>query len=119
MVLSEITDQSDRNEVQHDRVDDFMRTKLCFENTGNRTPQPTNENRGQKTHRNEKPGRQIREGDTDPGGRKCCDVKLTFSSDVEETTAEPDEHCKTSKNQWSRMKQCVANAIWPRQSTSD
>ena len=38
VILGEVTQQGDRDEVQHDRVDDFMRSELRFQQTWNASP---------------------------------------------------------------------------------
>jgi len=39
MILGEVTDERDRDEVQHDRVDNFVRSKPCFQDTRNGAPE--------------------------------------------------------------------------------
>ena len=51
MILRQIAAESDRNEVQHDRVDNFMRSKLRFQDAGNATPDRTSADRGDETER--------------------------------------------------------------------
>src|SRR5947209_952315 len=50
MILSEVTEQRDRDEVQHDRVDDFMRSELRFEYPRDASPNCSRANRGDATH---------------------------------------------------------------------
>ena len=39
VILREVADQRDGDEVQHDRVDDFVRAKARFQHTGNGAPE--------------------------------------------------------------------------------
>jgi hypothetical protein len=39
MILREVTDERDRDEVQHDRVDNFVRSKPCFQDSRNGAPE--------------------------------------------------------------------------------
>src|SRR5207253_8468530 len=51
MILREVTYQRDGDEVQHDRVDDFMRSELRFEYSRDASPNCSRANRGDATHR--------------------------------------------------------------------
>ena len=79
VILREVTDQRDRDEVQHDRVDDFVRTNTP---SALRESRPTTRDQDRGEHR-------IRNGDErfanliPPRRRKRGDVELTFRADVE------------------------------------
>ena len=83
VILREVTDQRDGDEVQHDRVDDFMRAKPRFQDAGNRAPERAHQDRSHKTQRNQAATELVRECDSDPRGRERGDVELSFSADVE------------------------------------
>ena len=119
VILREVTDKRDGDEVQHDRVDDFMRAKLCFQDTRNRGPERAAEYGGGEAERNQKPRRQVCESDSDPRGCEGGDVELAFGADVEESAAEADENSEAGEDQRRGVKECVADAVGPRQCAAE
>src|SRR6185503_15545689 len=83
VILRKVTDQRHRNEVQHDRVDDLVRSKSRFQNARNRPPKGATEYRGEEAERNEQPWAEICELNSNPCCRERGDVELTFGADVE------------------------------------
>src|SRR6267142_3633028 len=113
VVLRKVTKECYGQEVQHDRVDDFVRSEACLQDPGNRTPHAASHHCGQKTHGDQKPRGQISERDSDPRGRESSDIKLPFGSNVEQAATESNEHGKAGENQWGRIKKCVAYSDGP------
>src|SRR2546423_10378545 len=116
MILGEVTEQRERNEVQHDGGDDFVRSELRFEYARDAAPdrpgdnrgdaaQRHQNNRGQMSDRRNKSVSRIRcaELKTDPGSRKRCHVKLSFSANIQETTAKSYGHRETREDQRRRI----------------
>src|SRR6476646_1518735 len=113
VILGEVTDERYRDEVQHDRIDHFMRSKLRLQHSRYRCPGGADKNRSHTTKRHKQPGRQVCKRDSHPCCGKGCDIKLSFGADVKETAAESDEYCKASEDQWRRVEERVANTVWP------
>ena len=136
MILREVTAEGDRDEVQHDRVDDFMRSKLRFQNAGNASPDRARSNSGDETERNQKNNREIRNRriydvagrrlnkdaaklDTYPRSGKCADIQLSFGADVQQAATKRESDCQSGKNQRRGIEKRVANAHRPRKSAAE
>src|SRR2546421_9727879 len=61
-ILREVTEQRDRDKVQHDRVDNFMRSELCFENSGDAAPDCAGRDRRDAAQRQKHDCRQVKKG---------------------------------------------------------
>jgi hypothetical protein len=83
VILDEITYKGDGDEVQHDRVDNFVRAKSCFQNSRNCGPERAAKYCREKAEWNQQPRREVRELDSHPSGCKCGDVELALGADVE------------------------------------
>src|SRR4051812_25905803 len=94
-ILREIAEQCDRDEVQHDRVDDFVRSEPGFKHAGNSAPDRAGGDRGDATQGHQHDRRQMKEWcdgrvpwvlrpefESNPGRRKGRYVKLTLGADV-------------------------------------
>src|ERR1700674_1949998 len=119
MVLREITDQRDADEVQHDGVDNFMRSKSCFQDPGYCPPNATGQNGSQKAKRYEQPCRALGQGNANPGCGKRCHIELTFSANVEQSTTKSNQHRKPGEDQGRRIKERVTDAVGPGESAAD
>ena len=107
------------NEIHHDRIDDFMRTKSSFQHTRNSCPKRSTGDGYQTRERNEHPCRTIREGNSGPGRGKCRDGKLAFSTNVQQPATESHSDGQSGKDERRRIEQRVADAVWPRQGAAD
>src|SRR5215510_1907725 len=83
VILREVTDERDRDEVQHNRVDDFVRSELRFQDSGDTAPNRAGQDRSRTAQRNQEPRTQVGQSDSHPRCRKRRDVELTFGADVE------------------------------------
>src|ERR1043165_1682579 len=98
VTLRELTGEHDGDEVQHDRVDNFMRAELCFQHTWNPAPHRTGEYGSQTAERNQQPRREIRELDSHPCSRKRCDVELSLRADVKKAATKADKNRETCED---------------------
>ncbi len=60
-------------------------------------------------------GLQVCESNSNPRGCKRSDVELAFRADVEQAATKTDEHGEAGEDQRSRVKECVADAVGPRE----
>jgi hypothetical protein len=105
---SEIGDERERDEVEHDRVDDLVRADARLQHARDRGPHGTRERGGgdrrrQQQHRG--PGAERR---TRHRGREPAEVELAFDADVEQSGAESQrdrEPVNTSG--------VARNSVWP------
>ena len=116
MILRKIADQRDGDEIQHDRVDNFVRAEFRLQNSRNRAPDAARRQSPSKYRaaRAKSPASCIHdqltscaeniddrsaEFDADPRRRKRGDIKLTFRADIQKTAAKRDRDRQTRKDQ--------------------
>ena len=119
MILGKVAHQRDRDEVHHDRVDDFVRSETRLEDSGNRAPRRSGGDGRGKAQRHEQRRRKIRKDDPDPGCGKRRDVQLAFRADIEQPCAKCHGDGETRENQRRRQEQRVADPIGPPQGAAD
>ena len=110
VILREVADQRDRDEVHHDRVDDFVRAEARLQHAGNARPRSRRHGdaaqrqrtacRRQSEHRH---GRQTLHAtppiDPDPRRRERGDVELPFRADVQQAAAKRHGHREPGEDQ--------------------
>src|SRR5690606_2006650 len=124
-ILREIRDESERDKVQHDRVDNLMRTELRFQYARDRSPNAAGDDRRQNAewdqqHRRQTRPRPIRhyrlpidhrryrhaaEFYRDPRRRERTHVKLAFRADVQKAASKSDRHRQARKYKRRRVMQ--------------
>src|SRR5262249_30033441 len=109
--LRKVAQEADGNEVHHDRVDNFMGSEACLEQTWDRAPETTREDCRQNRHRNQKHARKPAEGDSDPGGGKRANVELTLRTDIEKPALIRERHGESRENQGCGVEERVAPVI--------
>ena len=97
----QVVDESQRDEVEHDRRDDFVGTGLGSQVAGNAAPDGTTDQGGDDGQRDVDEDGQV-ELEADHEGEHAADEHLTVGADVEETGLESDGNGQTGQDQRSR-----------------
>ena len=117
MILGEVAQERDRDEVQHDGVDYFMRSELCFEQTRNAAPNCAGDDRHDTAQWKQDKRRQVSDGrnydlpragiddgnstqlNSHPGRGEGRKVKLALGAYIQKATAKRDGDSQTSEDQ--------------------
>jgi hypothetical protein len=113
MVLGEVAHEGDGDEIQHDRVDDFVGSEPGLQHARDGAPDGAGQHGREETQRQQHPRRTRPQRDPDPGGHERRHVELPFRADIEQAAAERHQHGEAGEDQRRRVKECVADAIGP------
>jgi hypothetical protein len=106
--VAEVGDERERNEVHHDRVDDFVSAEACLERSGIAPHSAPGRRTREQRQRHQMDRRQLRPRRAHQRRHERAEVELAFDADIEQPGRNPIATASPVKTSGVAL-----NSVWP------